>query len=92
MPGRGILRGKCCRQILLTSVNVKTTQADTGQIIQQLTFLGIMQDTSSLTALITRRMGTVARVLFTILSGRDLTLPPAKSPKSRQPVLPTSTY
>lgn len=46
----------------------------------------------SLTALITSRIGTVAWVLLTSLSGRALVLPPARSPKSRQPVFPTSTY
>ncbi len=46
----------------------------------------------SLTALITSRTGTVAWVLLTSLSGRALALPPGMSPKSRQPVFPTSTY
>ncbi len=46
----------------------------------------------SLTALITSRIGTVAWVLLTSLSGRALVLPPGMSPKSTQPVFPTSTY
>lgn len=74
---------------LHSSVHVETT--NTGQNSTALTVKGNARN-SLLTALITRRMGTVARVLFTNLRGRDLTLPPAKSPKSRQPFLPTSTY
>lgn len=44
-----------------------------------------------LTALMTSRMGTVAQVLLTSLSGRDLALPAGRSPKSKQPDLLIST-
>lgn len=45
-----------------------------------------------LTALITKRMGTVAWVLLSSLRGRDLALPPGRSPKSKYPDLLASTW
>lgn len=45
-----------------------------------------------LTALMTRRMGTVAWVMLSSLRGRDLALPPERSPKSRQPDSFNSTW